>query len=258
MNTLVAEPGREVAALKERIADLERSNAELAQFAYVASHDLQEPLRKITAFAQILGSSSRLSPADDAASADLARRLSTSAERASRLVDDLLALARVTARLRPLEDVALDGVVDDVLSDLERAVARAGARFDRRPLPRLRADPAQMRQLFQNLIGNALKYRSEGRALVVRIFSRPGPRGFIDVVVEDNGLGVPPQQQHLLFQPFRRLHEHGLREGTGLGLALCRKIALRHGGFIAFEGDGGAGARFIVTLPTLYARKEVP
>jgi two-component system sensor kinase FixL len=244
---------QELEALRERVRELERSNADLAQFASIASHDLQEPLRKIIGFSDILRS--RLAQADPD-TADLAGRAARSAERASTLVDDLLALARVTAQLRPLEDVALDGVVDDVLTDLERAVASARARVERRPLPRLRADAAQMRQLFLNLIGNALKYRCEERPLVVGLHSRPARRGFVDVVVEDNGLGVPDGQQHLLFQPFQRLHARGLREGTGLGLAICRKIALRHGGFIAFEAGAAAGARFIVTLPTLYGRKE--
>lgn len=244
--TAALEKVADIETLRERLAELERSNAELSQFAAIASHDIQAPLRKIVAFCELL--QKRLPP-EDVVSADLATRVIRSGERLSRLVDDLLTLARVTSQARPLETVDLDAVLDDVLSDLAEATAAADASIERRPLPRLRADPIQMRQLFHNLLANALKFRSAQRPLLVKVFTRPADRGFSAIVIEDNGLGVPADRRHLLFEPLQRLHAQDLRDGTGLGLALCRRVALRHGGAIAFESGPMPGSRFVVTLP---------
>lgn len=252
------EAGRpsELEALRRRLAELERSNAELTEFAFAASHELQSPLRKLLGFSEVL--KTRLAGRDPE-SADLAARLARSAARLSRLADDLLALARASDDLdAPLESVSLDALLDQVLEELAGEAASADAAVERRPLPRLAADAAQLRRLLRGLLANALKYRAEGRRPVLRVYSRPAAPGFAEIVVEDNGLGVPPGQSRRLFRPFERLHEGQAREGSGLGLLLCRKIAVRHGGWIAFERPQGPGARFVLTLPTRFLSLEEP
>jgi light-regulated signal transduction histidine kinase (bacteriophytochrome) len=177
----------------------------------------------------------------------------------SGLINDLLAFARVTTKGQPFVPVDLNGVLGEVLEDLEVGVAEAGAVVHADDLPTIEADPTQVRQLFQNLIANAIKFRREGVPPQIAVESRmltpeTGPsRGsngaMCRITVTDNGIGFEPRFAERIFGVFQRLHTRDQYEGTGIGLAVCRKIAERHGGTITGQGSPGAGASFIVTLP---------
>ena len=241
-------------ALERHALDLARSNEELEQFAYVASHDLQEPLRKIRAFGALLAEEKQESLDDEGRQyidfmTDAAARMQT-------LVSDLLALSRVTTAAQPFEDLPLSDVFDTVLSDLSVALDEAEGHVEVAESPTIEADRTQMDQLFRNLIGNALKFRKPGVAprVTVRMAAEakplpaiPGPAHTI--VVADNGIGFEPSQGSKLFQPFKRLHARHQYEGAGIGLAICEKIVLRHHGRITASGTPGEGATFTVTLP---------
>ena len=241
-------------ALERHARDLARSNEELEQFAYVASHDLQEPLRKIRAFGALLADEKRESFDDEGQQyidfmTDAAARMQT-------LVSDLLALSRVTTAAHPFEDLSLAEVFDTVLSDLSVALQEADGQVDVAATPTIEADRTQMEQLFRNLIGNALKFHRPGvpprvtvevAAQAQPIDAVPGPAHAI--VVTDNGIGFESSQGSKLFQPFKRLHARHQYEGAGIGLAICEKIVLRHHGRITASGTPGAGATFTVTLP---------
>ncbi len=241
-------------ALERHARDLARSNEELEQFAYVASHDLQEPLRKIRAFGALLADEKRESLDDEGQQyidfmTDAAARMQT-------LVSDLLALSRVTTAAHPFEDLSLAEVFDTVLSDLSVRLEEAGGQVEVSATPTIEADRTQMEQLFRNLIGNALKFCRPGvppqvtvevAAQAQPIDAVPGPAHAI--VVTDNGIGFESSQGSKLFQPFKRLHARHQYEGAGIGLAICEKIVLRHHGRITASGTPGAGATFTVTLP---------
>ena len=241
-------------ALERHARDLARSNEELEQFAYVASHDLQEPLRKIRAFGALLADEKRESLDDEGQQyidfmTDAAARMQT-------LVSDLLALSRVTTAAHPFEDLSLAEVFDTVLSDLSVRLEEAGGQVEVSATPTIEADRTQMEQLFRNLIGNALKFHRPGvpprvtvevAAQAQPIDAVPGPAHAI--VVTDNGIGFESSQGSKLFQPFKRLHARHQYEGAGIGLAICEKIVLRHHGRITASGTPGAGATFTVTLP---------
>jgi signal transduction histidine kinase len=232
--------------LAERADDLARSNAELEQFASIASHDLQEPLRKVQTFAGQLASreSDRLSPRGQ----DYVRRMTAAAARMQALIEDLLKFSRVSTHGREFVPVDLGDVARQVLDDLEVSVRDAGATVRIEPLPTLAADPLQMRQLLQNLISNALKFRREDTPTEVTVSARSNGR-WVELIVADNGIGFEPQYGGRIFLVFERLHGAGTYPGTGIGLALCRKIVARHGGQISAEGRPGAGAVFTVRLP---------
>jgi light-regulated signal transduction histidine kinase (bacteriophytochrome) len=234
--------------LRRSAAELARSNVELEQFAYIASHDLQEPLRKIQAFGDMLASS-----AGDALGTeerDYLSRMCRAAARMRTLIDDLLDLSRVATRGRPFEPVDLSEVAREVLEDLETRLVESGAAVRVGDLPRVMADPTQMRQLLQNLVGNALKYRKPDVApeILVERLADCGP-GQVAFAVRDNGIGFDPKYADRIFQPFQRLHGRGEYEGTGMGLAICRKIVERHEGTIVADARPGAGAVFRVVLP---------
>lgn len=233
---------------------LERSNRELEEFAAVASHDLQEPLRKIEAFAARLLAGE--SPCLDQQGTDYVQRIGHAARRMQALIVDLLNLARVSARAEPLQPVALDQVAREVLGDLEAQVGRTGATIDLQPLPVVVADRLQMRQLLQNLLGNALKFQPAGSAPRVTVRAEvsseaagQGPEAMCNLFVADNGIGFDPQKLSTMLKPFGRLHGSGEYDGSGIGLAICQKIARRHGGRITAHSAPGAGATFVVTLP---------
>lgn len=232
--------------VKQRTAELSKANAELQMFTAIASHDLQEPLHKILNFADLL--KNRAAGLADVEK-DMLARIQRSALAMSRLVEDLLTLSRVMRDPRPFEPVDLKAVLSEVLGDLEDAIAQAGAKVEAGPLPVLRAHPIQMRQLLQNLVANAVKFRDKNRALVVKVFARETTPGFIDLSVEDNGIGFDAAQAERIFQPFVSLYVRGEYPGSGIGLAICRRIAVRHGGVIAARGVPGQGAAFTVTLP---------
>lgn len=247
----ITERLRAEAALRQTLADLNNRNRELQDFAFIASHDLQEPLRKIRAFADRL--QQRHAEGLAAEARDYLDRTSQAAARMQVLIDDLLAYSRVAARGKPFKPVDLGQVLAGVLDDLEAALESSGGRVVvPGPLPTLEGDPTQLRQVFQNLLSNALKFRSPDRAPVVTITAEPSPAedgpGWI-LRFEDNGIGFEPRHAEKVFGPFQRLHARQEYAGTGIGLAIVRRIVERHRGLIHAEGRPGEGATFVIRLP---------
>lgn len=239
--------------LKAYAKRLEESNRDLEDFIFVASHDLQEPLRKIQAFGGFL-----LADCGDQLNEKGKRyieKMSNASNRMQGLIEDLLSLARVTTKAKPFVSCDLSVVVHEVLGDLEARIQQTGAQVDVDILPVLEADPVQMRQLFQNLIGNSLKYHRPGVAPVIRVRALLDteipdlPISHCAVRVEDNGIGFEPEYAEQIFKAFERLHGKEAYEGTGIGLAICRKVIDRHGGTIKAEGVPEKGSRFTVILP---------
>jgi signal transduction histidine kinase len=233
-------------ALERRAAELARSNSELEHFASIASHDLQEPLRKVRTFTEqiTVTESDRLSEKGK----DYLDRANGAAARMQKLIEDLLKYSRVATHGRPFESVDLNDITSEVLDDLEVQVERTGAHVHVGELPTISADPLQMRQLMQNLISNALKFRREGTAPEVTITGAVQD-GSATVSVADNGIGFDPQYRRRIFRVFERLNGRSEYPGTGIGLALCRRIVERHGGTVIADSTEGAGATFTVTLP---------
>jgi PAS domain S-box-containing protein len=231
--------------------ELARSNDELQQFAFIASHDLQEPLRKIKTFGDRLKAT--CGDAFTAQGRDYLERMQNAAQRMQSLIEDLLTLSRVTTRAQPFVSVDLAQVTQEVLSDLEVAIQQSDAHVEVGELATVTADPLQMRQLLQNLIGNALKFRRPEEAPFVKIYTEPtraiNGSEFCQIIVEDRGIGFDEKYLGRIFNVFQRLHGRSEYEGTGIGLAICRKIAERHHGSITAQSQPGAGAKFIVTLP---------
>jgi two-component system sensor kinase FixL len=247
-------------------AELERSNHELEQFAYVASHDLQEPLRKIRTFGDRLAMS--CAAALDPAGRECLERMQTAAERMQNLIQGLLSLSRVTTKGQDFVPVDLAAVAADVVSDLEVQIQQVQGRVELGRMPSIMADPLQIRQLLQNLIGNALKFRREDEPPVVRVHARfvgdREGRAARDsaageqcrLVVEDNGIGFEEKYAQRIFGVFQRLHTREAYPGTGIGLAICKKIAERHGGSITAQGTPGQGAVFTVLLPAVHRKPK--
>jgi PAS domain S-box-containing protein len=244
---------------------LEDSNRELEQFATVASHDLQEPLRKIQAFGSLL--TAKYGNAFDSTGRDYLERMENAALRMQALIENLLTLSRVTTRAQPFSVVDLEQTARDALSDLELTIAETGARVEVGSLPTLEADPLQMRQLLQNLISNSLKFSRDDSPPLIKVYGQyrngessavgGGGKDSCTIFVEDNGIGFDLGQLDRIFQVFERLHSRSEYDGTGMGLAICKKIAKRHGGEITAVSDPGRGSRFIVTLPQCQLTKEV-
>jgi PAS domain S-box-containing protein len=238
-------------ALERQAAELARSNGELEQFAYVASHDLQEPLRKILAFGDRLKTKCGDQLSEDGR--DYLMRMQNAAARMQTLIHDLLDLSRIATQPHPFGPVDLQDTVKHVVSDFESKIERIQGRVEIGVLPAIIADRLQMAQLFQNLIGNALKFQRPGEPPVVKIssehISTPEELPCCRIVVEDNGIGFEGKHTDRIFQVFQRLHGRGEYDGSGIGLSICRKIVERHSGFITAEGNPGAGAKFTITLP---------
>ncbi|HWQ36207.1 MAG TPA: PAS domain S-box protein [Blastocatellia bacterium] len=248
----VTERRRAEEELKEIAARLTRSNRELQDFAYIASHDLQEPLRKIQTFGDRL--KVKCAEALSADGRDYLERMQSAAARMQTLITDLLAFSRVMSREQPFEQVSLDKLAREVISDLEVLIEKTGGRVETNPLPVVEADPTQMRQLLQNLIGNALKFHRPDQPPVVTlsseiISSANGAPALCQISVADNGIGFDEKYLDRIFAVFQRLHGRSEYEGTGVGLAICRKIVERHGWTITARSEPGAGATFIITLP---------
>jgi len=243
---ITARKNAEIALLRYA-ADLERSNSDLERFASVASHDLQEPLRKIRTFAERL--QERTEGQIDDRSADFLGRMIDASQRMQSLIGDLLAFSRIGTQVSPFLRVNLNDVISAVLSDLEVALEETNGSVQVDTLPPIEADASQMRQLFQNLIGNALKFRQEGKPAEVHITSRVLNGKELEIQVRDNGIGFESSYRHKIFEIFERLHGRGKYAGTGVGLAICRKLVERHRGSIRAESEPGQGATFIITLP---------
>ncbi len=233
--------------LERQARELARSNTELDQFAQVASHDLQEPLRKVRTFTERITETEAENLSERGL--DYLRRANAAAERMQTLIEDLLRFSRVSTQGREFGPVDLGAVTDDVLDDLSELVQGTGARVEVGPLPTINGDATQLRQLIQNLISNALKFRREGAQPHVRV-AAGAESGWLTLTVADNGIGFEPQYRTRIFRVFERLHGRGAYPGTGIGLALCRKIAERHGGTVVADGVLGEGATFTVTLQT--------
>lgn len=237
--------------LRQFADELARSNAELEQFAYVASHDLQEPLRKIQAFGEQL--QRQAGPTLDSTAADYLDRMRNATDRMQTLIKDLLALSGVTTHAQSLETVDINAKLQDVLDDLELRIIQSKARIHIADLPTLEADPVQIRQLFLNLLSNALKYARDDVppeiSLTGEIIGAGTPQAHARLTLRDNGIGFDPAYAERIFGVFQRLHGRNTYEGTGIGLAICRKIVERHRGSITAEGCPGEGAVFTIILP---------
>lgn len=231
--------------LQDVMKELERSNKELEQFAYVASHDMKEPLRMVSSYLQLL--EKKYKGKLDENADDYISYAVEGALRMSTLINDLLLYSRVSSKERELTYVDLNEVVENVLGDLEVLINESGAAITYKDLPTVKADRLQMQQLFQNLIQNAIKFRKNEGVSVEINSQRMGPEWLISV--KDNGIGIDPGFYERIFIIFQRLHDRDKYSGTGIGLALCKKIVERHGGRIWVESEPGRGSEFYFTLP---------
>ena len=238
--------------LRAREAELERSNAELERFAYVASHDLQEPLRMVTSF---LGFVERRYGNDlNAEAREFIGYAVDGATRMKTMVNDLLAYSRAGTHGKPFRAVECETVLDRVLANLALANEESGAVITHDPLPTVTGDDAQLAQVFQNLIGNAVKFRGREPS---RIHVAAEPRGSdVRFYVRDNGMGVDPLYFYRIFTVFQRLHGRDEYPGTGIGLALCKRIVERHGGTIGIESEPGKGTTFHFTIPSVGGKHQ--
>lgn len=254
----VTERKRAEEELKDFAARLERSNSELQDFASVAAHDLQEPLRKVQAFGDRLKAKCGDALTEDGL--DYLQRMQKAAGRMQVLIEDLMTFSRVTTQAQPFVPVDLQRVAEEVLSDLELRIETSNGRVEISKLATIDADPTQMRQLLQNLISNALKFNRPGIPPVVKIVghflenkseksNEKSANATYRLTVEDNGIGFESKYVDRIFKVFQRLHGRTEYEGTGIGLAVCRKITERHGGDLTVRSVPGEGTIFIADLP---------
>jgi PAS domain S-box-containing protein len=249
--------------LKVYTAKLERSNSELQDFAFIASHDMQEPLRKIQSFGSRI--SQKHAASLDDTGRDCLDRMMNAAKRMAEMIEGLLSYSRLGTREMPFVRVDLNRLVNEVVSDLEIPISMTGASVEVADLPVLEIDSSQISQLFQNLIANSLKFRGEEKP-VVKIYARPDgeehERGSSSagqtyhIFVEDNGIGFEEKYLDRIFTMFQRLHGRGVYDGMVMGLAICRKVVERHGGAITATSTPGKGSTFVVTLPVTQRQRE--
>jgi signal transduction histidine kinase len=249
--------------LEAMVKDLQRSNANLEDFAYAASHDLQEPLRKIHFFSDKL--KNRYADLYDEEGVNMFRRMESATQRMRELIDDLLTYSQIGLKPKEEENVELDKVVQEVIMDLEAMIEEKKAHFTIDPLPVIKGDKPQLRQLFQNLISNSLKYAHKERMPFVSIHAKkvtgresefllPSEllnEHFFQIDITDNGIGFSPEHSEKIFNVFQRLHGRNEYAGTGVGLAIVKKVIDNHKGFIAAKGKAGHGATFTVLLPAV-------
>jgi PAS domain S-box-containing protein len=237
-------------ALSQRAAELERANERLAQFAYVASHDLQEPLRKIAAFSDILEHAISSANHTDIAYANSVMR--SSALRARELVDDLLTYSRTINDAQHLQELDLRQEIELALNDLSEMINEAQAKIKVEvPHVAFRADRSQFARLTHNIVSNAIKYRKPNQAPQLDIVASSPAPGAVSVAFSDNGIGFESKYGQMIFEPFKRLHPKAQYPGTGIGLAICKSIADRHGWGLSVSARPGEGATFFVTIPLL-------
>lgn len=231
---------------RKYILELEKNNATLQDFAYASSHDLQEPLRKIQAFGERL----KIKELDQLSEEgkDYLNRMLGATARMQKLIDGLLSFTRITSKTITFEQIDLNQLTKEVLSDLEISIEKAQAEITFDKLPIIEADPTQLRQLFQNLISNSIKFRKENEKPAIHIYTETINNKYIKLSFKDNGIGFDEKYAGKIFSIFQRL-EGQKYEGSGIGLAICRKIAIRHGGDITTRSTPGAGSTFIVKLP---------
>jgi PAS domain S-box-containing protein len=243
--------------VRERTAELARRNKELENFTFVAAHDLQEPLRKIQTFGDLI---LNFSESMDEQAVDYIERMRETALRMQQVLQSLLTYSRITSKPKPFARVDLTNVAMEVVTDLELRIREASGSVEIEKLPEIEADAGQMRQLFQNLLGNGLKFRREGEPPKVRVYAECEQNilgGECRIFVEDNGIGFEEKYLDKIFQPFQRLHGRTEYPGTGIGLAICSKIVERHGGTITASSIPGKGSTFVVSLPLKQNHHEV-
>ncbi len=246
---------RAEAELKSYAARLEQSNQALQEFAAIASHDMKEPLRKVISFGNLLRQ--KYNDSLDQTGNDYLNRMLDATQRMQVLLTSLLEYSKVTMNTEPFREIDLNEIIYEVLSDLEVRIEKTEGEVHVGDFPVISADPSQMRQLFQNLIGNALKFHKPVEKPIVQVRSVSNTDSGCRIIVEDNGIGFDEQYLQRIFAPFQRLHDRNSRyEGTGMGLAICKKIVERHGGSITAESTPGKGSIFIVILP-VKGRKHI-
>ncbi len=233
--------------LQNLIKDLAEANQNLEDFTRTASHDLQEPLRKIISFADRLKTS--IGDKMDSREKEYFDRLENSSVRMKKLIEDLLRYSRVSSLAPEMEPVDLKDIVSEVLLDLEVSIERSKGVIDVKHLPKIEADQTQMRQLFQNLISNALKFHNKTEAPRIEIDSMYNDNGYWKILIRDNGIGMKEEHIKRIFKPFERLHGSSEFPGTGMGLAICLKVVTRHHGKITVNSSLGKGTLYIVELP---------
>ena len=242
----ITEQHRTKAELEDLNRRLNESNRELTNFAYVASHDLREPLRKISAFSSRLTSHAGASL--DARSLDYLDRMNSAADRMQRLIDGLLTLSRVSTNAQEFETTDLTDVMTHVVSDLGVAIAESDAVIRVGPMPSIAGDRAQLGELFQNLVANAIKFRADGVVPIVSINSERTATSIV-LTVTDNGIGFEAKHAESIFETFARLHGRSDYDGSGIGLSVCKRIVERHGGVISATSQPGQGSSFRIELP---------
>lgn len=238
-------------ALVQKTQELERSNRELAQYAYVASHDLREPLRMIGSYIQLFEKKYKSSL--DAKADKYINFVVEGARRMNNLIDDLLDYARIESSRKSFADVDLNEVLDQANFNLTLAISESSAKITSEKLPKIHGDQLQMVQLFQNLLANAIKFRSIDSPVIDITFKEAsdtaGGKNMVEIVFSDNGIGMKDEDTSHIFEMFQRIHDRGKYAGTGIGLAICRKIIENHEGKIWVETNSGRGSRFHFTLP---------
>lgn len=228
--------------------ELERSNRELEDFAFVASHDLEEPLRKIQSFSNM--AMKRIGQDIDETSKDYLCRVQSATARMQELLRALLKYSRISTQSKSFGECNLRKAVEEVAGELDLTIFRTKGTVEVFDLPTVLADTAQIRQLFQNLISNALKFHKDDAPPVVKVYTLPGDKDKCLIAVEDNGIGFEQESAEKIFAPFHRLHGRSSPyHGTGMGLAICRRIVERHGGSIVARSEPGKGSTFIISLP---------
>ena len=233
-------------AIQDYTKRLEQSNKDLEQFATIASHDLQAPLRKIAMFSSYIQETSYNALTNE--SKDYFDRILKSVEKMQRLLKDLLDLSRVTRKGQPFRPVRLNTIVDEVISDLQFLMLETNGRLEVDELCTVQADPLQMHQLFPHLLGTALKFHQPHLPPLVKIYLEESRDAYCSIVVEDNGIGFKEEQAERIFEPFVRLNGAEAYEGTGMGLTICKKIVERHGGRISITSRLGEGTRVLIRL----------